>query len=141
MSLLFCTAPFWIIYSATVNIVNETIREALGLIGVILCVFGLLYGGFSRIRMRERFHLPTYTFCFGKPSASDCMLWLRCCWCSLAQEVETGYSDELRYRTVTDHKVRKKICSLWLWNLFPARALLKSKLGIQMIFFPHYDGS
>ncbi|GAA0138568.1 hypothetical protein LIER_34953 [Lithospermum erythrorhizon] len=88
--LLFCLAPFFIFNLAAVNIDNESVREALGIIGLFLCVFGLLYGGFWRIQMRKRFNLPSYTFCFNRPAVSDCVLWLCCCWCSLAQEVRTG---------------------------------------------------
>ncbi|CAN0909860.1 hypothetical protein LINGRAHAP2_LOCUS25991 [Linum grandiflorum] len=88
--LLFCMAPFWIFNLAAVNIDDEIVREALGVAGLVLCLFGLLYGGFWRIQIRKRFNLPAYTFCFGKPGASDCILWLCCCWCSLAQEVRTG---------------------------------------------------
>ena len=93
--LLFCMASFWIFNLAAVNIDNDTAREALGATGLILCVFGLLYGGFWRIRMRKRFNLPAYNFCFGEPSAADCTLWLFCCWCSLAQEVWTGNSYDI----------------------------------------------
>uniref|UniRef100_A0A2P2LPX7 Uncharacterized protein MANES_10G006700 n=1 Tax=Rhizophora mucronata TaxID=61149 RepID=A0A2P2LPX7_RHIMU len=93
--LLFCMAPFWIFNLAAINIDNETVRRALGVTGIILCAFGLLYGGFWRIQMRKRFNLPAYTFCFGKPSISDCSLWLCCCWCSLAQEVRTGNSNDI----------------------------------------------
>ena len=93
--LLFCMAPFWIFNLAAVNIDNDTAREALSATGLILCVFGLLYGGFWRIRMRKRFNLPAYNFCFGEPSAADCTLWLFCCWCSLAQEVRTGNSYDI----------------------------------------------
>ena len=93
--LLFCMASFWIFNLAAVNIDNDTAREALGATGLILCVFGLLYGGFWRIRMRKRFNLPAYNFCFGEPSAADCTLWLFCCWCSLAQEVRTGNSYDI----------------------------------------------
>ncbi|KAJ0027742.1 hypothetical protein Pint_34988 [Pistacia integerrima] len=88
--LLFCTAPFWIFNLAAVNIDNETLREALGLTGVILCVFGVLYGGFWRIQMRKRFNLPANNSCCGKPDIADCAQWLFCCWCSLAQEVRTA---------------------------------------------------
>uniref|UniRef100_A0A5B6YK54 PLAC8 family protein n=1 Tax=Davidia involucrata TaxID=16924 RepID=A0A5B6YK54_DAVIN len=88
--LLFCMAPFWIFNLAAVNINNEAVREALGVTGIFLCVFGLLYGGFWRIQMRKRFNLPPYNFCCGKPAVTDCALWLCCCWCSLAQEVRTG---------------------------------------------------
>ncbi|EEF41528.1 uncharacterized protein LOC8259503 [Ricinus communis] len=105
--LLFCMAPFWIFNLAAINIDNETVREALGLTGIILCAFGLLYGGFWRIQMRKRFNLPTYAFCFGEPAVSDCTLWLCCCWCSLAQEVRTGNS----YNIVEDKFCRKHVDS------------------------------
>ncbi|KAM5556797.1 hypothetical protein ABKV19_024272 [Rosa sericea] len=102
--ILFCMAPFWIFNLAAVNIDNETVREALAVTGIILCVFGLLYGGFWRIQMRKRFNLPSYNFCFGEPAVSDCALWIFCCWCSLAQEVRTGNS----YDIVEDKFCRKK---------------------------------
>lgn len=88
--LLFCLAPFWIFNLAAINIDNETVREALGVTGIFLCVFGLLYGGFWRIQMRKRFNLPPSTSCCGRPAVTDCALWLFCCWCTLAQEVRTG---------------------------------------------------
>lgn len=101
--LLFCMAPFWIFNLAAVNIDNETVREALGITGIFLCVFGLLYGGFWRIQMRKRFNLPAYKFCCGKPAVSDCAMWLFCCWCSLAQEVRTGNSYD-----IVENKFRQK---------------------------------
>ncbi|KAI7996139.1 hypothetical protein LOK49_LG10G02393 [Camellia lanceoleosa] len=88
--LLFCTAPFWIFNLAAVNIDNETVREVLGITGIVLCVFGLLYGGFWRIQMRKRFNLPANNLCCGKPAIGDCAHWLFCCCCSLAQEVRTA---------------------------------------------------
>lgn len=103
--LLFCMAPFWIFNLAAVNIDNEVVREALGITGIILCAFGLLYGGFWRIQMRKRFNLPAYDFCFGRPALGDCTLWLFCCWCSLAQEVRTGNS----YNIVEDKFCRKQM--------------------------------
>ncbi|XWS65780.1 hypothetical protein CRYUN_Cryun05aG0143100 [Craigia yunnanensis] len=103
--LLFCMAPFWIFNLAAVNIDNETVREALGVTGIVLCAFGLLYGGFWRIQMRKRFNLPAYNFCFGQPEISDCTLWLFCCWCSLAQEARTGNS----YDIVEDKFLRKQM--------------------------------
>lgn len=102
---LFCTAPFWIFNLAAVNIDNETVREALGLTGIVLCVFGLLYGGFWRIQMRKRFNLPANNFCCGKPAVTDCAEWLFCCWCSLAQEVRTADF----YNTVEDRFCRKQM--------------------------------
>ena len=105
--LLFCMAPFWIFNLAAVNIDNETVREALGVTGIVLCGFGLLYGGFWRIQMRKRFNLPAYNFCCGPPEVSDCTLWLCCCWCSLAQEARTGNS----YDIVEDKLLRKQMDS------------------------------
>ncbi|KAL4367654.1 hypothetical protein GQ457_05G031660 [Hibiscus cannabinus] len=93
--LLFCMAPFWIFNLAAVNIDNETVRGALGCTGIVLCLFGLCYGGFWRIQMRKRFNLPAYNFCFGNPGAGDCTLWVFCCWCTLAQEVRTGNSYDI----------------------------------------------
>ncbi|KAJ0551561.1 putative PLAC8 motif-containing protein [Helianthus annuus] len=94
--LLFCLAPFWIFNLAAINIDNETAREALGVTGIFLCLFGLLYGGFWRIQMRKRFNLPPSDSCCGKPAVTDCALWLFCCWCSLAQEVRTGNSYDIK---------------------------------------------
>ncbi|XP_071722869.1 uncharacterized protein [Rutidosis leptorrhynchoides] len=88
--ILFCAAPFWIFNFAAVNIGNDIVQGAMSVSGIILCAFGLLYGGYWRIQMRKRFNLPAYTFCCGKPEISDCTLWLCCCWCTLAQEVRTG---------------------------------------------------
>ncbi|KAL4189832.1 hypothetical protein AMTRI_Chr08g209010 [Amborella trichopoda] len=86
---LLCSAPFWIFNLAAININNEVVREALGFTGVVLCIFGLLYGGFWRIQMRKKFNLPDNGFCCGKPAVTDCAQWLFCCACSLAQEVRT----------------------------------------------------
>ncbi|KAF3448015.1 hypothetical protein FNV43_RR08723 [Rhamnella rubrinervis] len=102
---LFCSAPYWIFNLAAVNIDNETVREALGLTGIVLCVFGLLYGGFWRIQMRKRFNLPANNFCCGKPAVTDCVEWLFCCWCSLAQEVRTADF----YDMVDDKFCRKQL--------------------------------
>ncbi|KAK9193625.1 hypothetical protein WN944_004322 [Citrus x changshan-huyou] len=88
--LLLCTAPFWVFNFAAVNIDNETVREVLKLTGLVLCIFGLLYGGFWRIQMRKRFNLPANNSCCGKPAIADFAQWLFCCWCSLAQEVRTA---------------------------------------------------
>lgn len=94
--ILFCTAPFWIFNLAAINLDNETVREALGITGLVLCVFGLLYGGFWRIQMRKRFNLPANNSCCGYPALADCAQWLFCCWCSLAQEVRTADFYEIR---------------------------------------------
>ncbi|KAH0665627.1 hypothetical protein KY285_026833 [Solanum tuberosum] len=70
---------------------------------LFLCLFGLLYGGFWRIRMRKRYNLPPYNTCCGKPYVADCALWLFCCCCSLAQEVRTGNSYD-----IVEDKFRRK---------------------------------
>ncbi|KAI3974697.1 hypothetical protein MKX01_004426 [Papaver californicum] len=88
--ILFCTAPFFIFYLAAININNGIVQQAMSYSGIVLCVFGLLYGGFWRIQMRKRFKLPANNFCCHKPGVTDCVQWLFCCWCSLAQEVRTG---------------------------------------------------
>lgn len=102
--LLFCTAPFCVFNFAAINIDNETVREVLKLTGVVLCIFGLLYGGFWRIQMRKRFNLPANNSCCGKPAIADCAQWLFCCWCSLAQEVRTADN----YDIVEDKFFRKQ---------------------------------
>uniref|UniRef100_A0A0D6QR86 Uncharacterized protein n=1 Tax=Araucaria cunninghamii TaxID=56994 RepID=A0A0D6QR86_ARACU len=88
--ILLCMAPFWIFNLAAINIDNEHVREALGITGIILCVFGLLYGGFWRVQMRKKFGLPANRWCFGQPTLTDLMQWLFCSVCSLSQEVRTG---------------------------------------------------
>ncbi|RVW74858.1 hypothetical protein CK203_053856 [Vitis vinifera] len=88
--LLFCVAPFWIFNLAAINVDDEGVRQILGLVGIVLCVFGLLYGGFWRIQMRKRFNLPGNNLCCWKPALTDCAQWLCCACCSLAQEVRTA---------------------------------------------------
>ncbi|XP_044978738.1 uncharacterized protein LOC123445767 [Hordeum vulgare subsp. vulgare] len=87
---LLCLAPFFIFTLAAINIDDEAARLALSLGGTLLCVLGLLYGGFWRIQMRRRFGLPGNALCCGKPDVTDCFQWLCCCPCSLAQEVRTA---------------------------------------------------
>lgn len=101
--LLFCLAPFFIFNLAAVNINNEGVREALGVSGILLCLFGLLYGGFWRIQMRKKYNLPASTFCCGHGSSTDCCQWLFCCSCSLAQEVRTA-----DYYEIVEDKLRDR---------------------------------
>ncbi|KAI5433989.1 uncharacterized protein LOC127118102 [Lathyrus oleraceus] len=115
--MLFCMAPFWIFILAAVNIEDDTVRQALVGTGIVLCFFGLLYGGFWRIQMRKRYNLPTYDFCFGKPAVSDCTLWLCCCWCTLAQEVRTGDA----YHIVDDKFFSKKLSTVDQQPISPLR--------------------
>lgn len=87
---LLCIAPFLIFGISALNIHNDTIQEAVEILGIVVGVFGLLYGGYWRIQMRKRFKLPPNPYCCGRPSVTDCVQWLFCWPCSLAQEVRTG---------------------------------------------------
>lgn len=118
--LLFCLAPFWIFNLAAVNIENEVVREALGVTGIILCVFGLLYGGFWRIQMRRRFNLPPNNFCCGKPAITDCAQWFFCCWCTLAQEVRTGNF----YDIVEDKFCKKQMVDISQLEVLPSPGIV-----------------
>ncbi|GMH26372.1 hypothetical protein Nepgr_028215 [Nepenthes gracilis] len=88
--LLFCLAPLLVLNLAAINIDDHAVTLLFFVISVLLSWLGLLYGGVWRIRVRDRFNLPSYSFCFGRPDAVDCLLWLCCCCCcSLSQEVRT----------------------------------------------------
>ncbi|KAF7033952.1 hypothetical protein CFC21_045014 [Triticum aestivum] len=100
--ILLCLAPFFIFTLAAINIDDEAARLALSLGGTLLCVLGLLYGGFWRIQMRRRFGLPGSGFCCGRPDVTDCFQWLCCCPCALAQEVRTADAyDIVHHRMVS----------------------------------------
>ncbi|KAH7387997.1 hypothetical protein KP509_16G052600 [Ceratopteris richardii] len=88
--ILLCTAPYWIFFLAATNIDNTYVRKGLSYGGIILCIFGLLYGGFWRIQMRKTYGLPPNKWCCGKAALTDCFLWLFCSLCSLCQEVRTS---------------------------------------------------
>ncbi|KAJ4841577.1 hypothetical protein Tsubulata_031084 [Turnera subulata] len=126
--ILLCTAPFWVFNLAAVNIDNDTIRQALVSAGVVLCLFGLLYGGFWRIQMRKRFNLPANNACFGRPAIADCAQWLFCCWCSLAQEVRTADF----YDIVEDKFFRKQVEQ----SNPPTLSPLPREDGVQFQFSP-----
>jgi Cys-rich protein (TIGR01571 family) len=74
--ILLCMAPYWIFTLVVVNIDNENIREGLDITGIIICMFGLLYGGFWRIHMWKRFGLPGNGWCCGQPDVIDLVQWL-----------------------------------------------------------------
>ncbi|KAL2636000.1 hypothetical protein R1flu_007479 [Riccia fluitans] len=93
---LLCTAPFWIFDLAAVNIDNRVVRRSIAAAGIVLCAFGLLYGGFWRIRMRERYKLPANKCCCGHPNVADCAQWMFFPVCSLCQEVRTAEYYEVR---------------------------------------------
>ncbi|OAY71383.1 hypothetical protein ACMD2_26779 [Ananas comosus] len=104
--LLLCVAPFWIFNISALNIHNYVIGDIVGAAGIVLCIFGLLYGGFWRIQMRKKFKLPGNSFCCGSASLTDYMQWMFCWACSLAQEVRTGnfydVEDDSFYRKLVD---------------------------------------
>jgi Cys-rich protein (TIGR01571 family) len=107
---LFFLAPLLIFNITALNIEDHTIRYAVGITGIVLCIFALLYGGFWRIQMRKRFKLPGNPCCCGQPSVTDCIQWQFCWACSLAQEVRTGnfydIGDEMFYTTTTNEEHR-----------------------------------
>ncbi|PKA51871.1 Protein plant cadmium resistance 10 [Apostasia shenzhenica] len=88
--LLLCLAPFWIFNISAMKIHDYVIGDLLGISGIVLCVFGLIYGGYWRIQMRKRFRLPENRLCFGSASLTDYCQWFFCWSCALAQEVRTG---------------------------------------------------
>lgn len=104
--MLFCIAPFLVFSATALSIDDDTVRYAMGIIGILLCFFGLLYGGFWRIQMRKKFKLPGNPCCCGYPSATDCAKWFFCWSCALAQEVRTGnfydIEEDSFYRRVTE---------------------------------------
>ncbi|KAG2544084.1 hypothetical protein PVAP13_9NG835700 [Panicum virgatum] len=57
---LLCFAPLWVLGVSALHI-----RDVVGGAGVLLCACGLLYGGYWRIQMREKFGLPGSTACCG----------------------------------------------------------------------------
>ncbi|KAK8955290.1 hypothetical protein KSP40_PGU005863 [Platanthera guangdongensis] len=87
--ILLCCAPVLVFGITALNIHNDTIRYIVEMAGIVLCLLGLLYGGFWRIQMRRRFKLPGNSFCNGFLALSDFIQWLFCWSCSLAQEVRT----------------------------------------------------
>ncbi|KAL6642039.1 hypothetical protein ACP70R_020220 [Stipagrostis hirtigluma subsp. patula] len=87
---LLCFAPLWVFGVSALHIHNYVIGDAVGGAGVLLCVCGLLYGGYWRIQMRRRFGLPGSTACCGSRSLTDYARWLFCWPCALAQEVRTA---------------------------------------------------
>jgi Cys-rich protein (TIGR01571 family) len=88
--LLLCVAPFWVFNITAMKIHNYVLGDFIGAAGIVLCFFGLLYGGFWRIQMRKTFGLPRSSWCFGSASLTDYTQWLFCWPCVLAQEVRTG---------------------------------------------------
>ncbi len=78
------------------KLLRRYVRHSLGATGIVLCVFGLLDGGFWRIRMRERYNLPPNKWCCGQPGMTDCTQWLFCGFCSLCQEVRTAEAYDIK---------------------------------------------
>lgn len=104
--LLLCIAPFWIFSISALNIHNYAIGDIIGVAGILLCAFGLLYGGYWRIQMRKKYKLPGNTICCGSASITDYLKWMFCWGCALAQEVRTGnfydVEDDSFYRKLVE---------------------------------------
>nr|CAB3465591.1 unnamed protein product [Digitaria exilis] len=90
MFALLCFAPVWVLNVVATNIKNEVVADAVGAAGVVLCTLGLLYGGFWRARMRQKFRLPAGGDGTFSPWLVDYLRWLFCWSCALAQEVRTA---------------------------------------------------
>ncbi|KAK8966772.1 hypothetical protein KSP40_PGU008747 [Platanthera guangdongensis] len=88
--LILFLGPFWIFNISSRKIHDYVIGDVMWISGIVLCVFGLLYGGFWRIQIRKRFRLPEHRFCCGSASLTDYLKWLFCWTCALAQEVRMG---------------------------------------------------
>jgi Cys-rich protein (TIGR01571 family) len=97
----------WNVFAATVSClmyfcgggktkICRVVQHSFAATGIVLSVFGLLYGGFWRIRMRERYNLPQTNWCCGCPGVTNCAQWLFCAPCSLCQEVRTAEAYEIK---------------------------------------------
>jgi len=56
--LLLCVMPFWLFNITAMNIHSYILGDFIGAAGIILCFFGLLYGGFWRIQMGRHLGCP-----------------------------------------------------------------------------------
>lgn len=116
--LLLCLAPFWIFNISALKIHDYVIGDVLGISGIVLCVFGLIYGGFWRIQMRKRFKLPENRFCCGSASLTDYFKWMFCWSCALAQEVRTGnfydVEDDSLFRRPSEEEERQPLLSSFI---------------------------
>ncbi|CAL9103710.1 unnamed protein product [Musa acuminata var. zebrina] len=134
--LLLCFAPFWIFNISALNIHDNVIGDMVGIAGIVLCVFGLLYGGFWRIQMRKRFRLPGNELCCGSKSLTDYLQWLFCWSCSLAQEVRTGNSYE-----VEDDSLYRKHSEDEEEDIHPFLHPLPRESGLNSLGKLQYDSS
>lgn len=103
--LLLCIAPFWIFSTTALKVHNMVLDDVMWIAGIVLCVCGLLYGGFWRSEVRKRFKLPASTFCCGSAAMSDYFQWIFCWACSLAQEVRTG-----NFYDIEDDSLYRRLC-------------------------------
>ncbi|KAG0488748.1 hypothetical protein HPP92_007559 [Vanilla planifolia] len=108
--LLLCFAPFWIFNVSAIKVHDYVIGDVLGISGIVLCVFGLLYGGFWRIQLRKRLGLPENRLCCGSASFTDYLQWLFCWGCALAQEVRTGNFYDVEDDSLCRRLSRKHEC-------------------------------
>uniref|UniRef100_A0ACD5YGI8 Uncharacterized protein n=1 Tax=Avena sativa TaxID=4498 RepID=A0ACD5YGI8_AVESA len=89
--ILLCIAPFLVFSVTAINIHDHGVRVTVVAVGVLLCFFGFLYGGYWRMQMRNRYKLPASGGGGrGWAAVNDCAKWLFCWSCALAQEVRTA---------------------------------------------------
>ncbi|KAJ6805492.1 uncharacterized protein M6B38_159490 [Iris pallida] len=94
--LIAVVSPFAVFLITAAKVDGDGLKIVLAVTGAVLSWVGFLYGGYWRIKMRERFHLPGTEFlCFGRPFLADYFQWLFCGPCSLAQEVRTAYNYDI----------------------------------------------
>ncbi|CAL4976554.1 unnamed protein product [Urochloa decumbens] len=100
---LLCAAPMVVFAVAALKIHGAgALGPLVAAAGALLCVLGLLYGGFWRARMRTRLGLPgddRPSVCGARPgpAAADYVKWLLCAPCALAQEVRTANLYQYHY--------------------------------------------
>ncbi|KAG6503534.1 uncharacterized protein LOC121986743 [Zingiber officinale] len=88
---LLCFAPLLVFTTTASRIDDGVVKILMRVAGALLCFCGLLYGGFWRTKMRERFDLKgDPSCCRCSPTAADYLRWLLCWPCAVAQEVRTG---------------------------------------------------
>eukprot|EP00271_Cylindrocystis_brebissonii_P007972 TRINITY_DN2196_c1_g4_i1.p1 TRINITY_DN2196_c1_g4~~TRINITY_DN2196_c1_g4_i1.p1 ORF type:complete len:511 (+),score=72.28 TRINITY_DN2196_c1_g4_i1:387-1919(+) len=87
---LFLGAPILVLGMSAIDIDNFVTRRTIFGIGLAVSILGLFYGGYWRMKMRQVYNLPPYTWCFRNGIASDMITWLFCSFCALSQEVRTA---------------------------------------------------
>ncbi|KAJ6798696.1 uncharacterized protein M6B38_210525 [Iris pallida] len=88
--LIAVVSPLAVFAVTAIKVESGALKAVVVVTGAVLSWVGMLYGGYWRVKMRERFGLPENELCFGRPFLTDYFLWLFCGPCALAQEVRTA---------------------------------------------------